>query len=254
MKFTKVLASRIRRVLRKIGLDLVLFNNRNPDFVLQRELYRHGIEICLDVGANRGQFAARMRRYGFRGVIHSFEPIPEAFGELASRAARDKKWFAHQLALGCTQGEAPFFLAANDQTSSLHRPTSLNLESTPTARTQRMLKVQVCRLDQVLEDLGLDPSRCFLKLDVQGGEADVLAGAEGALGQIPLIQLETSFEPLYENERSFSDLLAYLKAAGFSLVSLIPGYCDPRTGALLQVDAIVSRLPRDAEISPRTQE
>ena len=46
------------------------------------------IDLLLDVGANEGQYAVRMRRAGFAGRIVSFEPLSEAFAVLERRARR----------------------------------------------------------------------------------------------------------------------------------------------------------------------
>ena len=44
------------------------------------------------MGANRGQYARRLRRTGFKGHIASFEPVPAVFEELRATAAEDPRW------------------------------------------------------------------------------------------------------------------------------------------------------------------
>ena len=55
----------------------------------------------------------------------------------------------------------------------------------------------------------------FLKIDAQGYEAEVLAGAAGLLERLAGIQLEMSLVPLYEGERAFRAMLDELAALGF---------------------------------------
>ncbi len=238
----RFLASRLRRALRRLGLDMVPFNAQHADFVLDREMKRHGVTTTLDVGANRGQFASRLRRYGFSGTIHSFEPVPDALKDLRRLAARDGRWHVHPYALGDAEKEAVLHVGSNDQTSSLLSPNQRNLDATDMARTVREIRVPVRRLADIAGELGLDPRDCFLKLDVQGAEAAVLDGADGFLDDVPLVQLETSFDPLYRGETAFWPLTERLRKAGYAIVSLVPGFADPSTGALLQVDVILSRL------------
>ena len=52
-----------------------------------RLLASERIDLLLDVGANEGQYALRMRRAGFQGRIVSFEPLSDAFAALERRAA-----------------------------------------------------------------------------------------------------------------------------------------------------------------------
>ena len=42
---------------------------------LMSVLQDYNIDTVLDVGANEGQFGAELRNLGFRGDIHSFEPV-----------------------------------------------------------------------------------------------------------------------------------------------------------------------------------
>lgn len=48
------------------------------------------IDLVLDVGANRGQFATALRdELGYRGRIVSFEPLKDVFPLLQQAAAQD---------------------------------------------------------------------------------------------------------------------------------------------------------------------
>ena len=89
-----------RRILNEMGFQI----RRGPgflDFLRSRK-----IDTVLDVGANVGQFGRRLRALGYNGDIVSFEPITLVFRELAATAARDRRWFTRQIALGDTNGRA----------------------------------------------------------------------------------------------------------------------------------------------------
>ncbi|MFW5833584.1 MAG: FkbM family methyltransferase, partial [Pseudomonadota bacterium] len=51
-----------------------------------------GIDRVIDVGANRGQYARRLRAAGWAGPILSFEPHPRVHEALLRAAAGDPAW------------------------------------------------------------------------------------------------------------------------------------------------------------------
>src|SRR3974377_2299347 len=53
---------------------------------------RIGVARLLDVGASSGQFATKMRQYGFDGVIYSVEPLMQAHEQLRRNAQSDVRW------------------------------------------------------------------------------------------------------------------------------------------------------------------
>jgi FkbM family methyltransferase len=91
---------------------------------LRRFISHFGIDCILDVGANTGQYATLLRKdVGFTGTIISFEPNPEIFAGLATRAARDPHWQVQNIALTDYDGTASFHIMAADQFSSLNAPS-----------------------------------------------------------------------------------------------------------------------------------
>ncbi len=100
------------------------------------------------------------------------------------------------------------------------------------------------RLDGLLPELGIGPAHpAFLKLDVQGYEASVLDGATALLsaGAIKGLQMELSLVPLYELAMTYKEGLERGEQLGMSLMGLLPGFSDPRSGRLLQADAVFFR-------------
>jgi hypothetical protein len=56
------------------------------------------------------------------------------------------------------------------------------------------------------------------------------------------VQVEMSLTPLYSNELTFGELYQLLLGKGYAMVDLEPGFTNPRTGQLLQADAIFHRF------------
>ncbi len=72
-------------------------------------------------------------------------------------------------------------------------------------------EVSTIRLDDIAEARGAD----YIKLDVQGAEGQVLAGAHKCLDSALVIQLEVEFLAIYEDQPVFGDLDATLRSLGF---------------------------------------
>lgn len=73
----------VNRLLHLCGIELRRYvPGRSEEAQFARLLAAHGIGLVLDVGANVGQYAGRLRTLGFRGRIVSFEPLPHAFARL----------------------------------------------------------------------------------------------------------------------------------------------------------------------------
>jgi hypothetical protein len=83
--------------------------------------------------------------------------------------------------------------------------------------------------------------RIFCKLDVQGYESRVLAGAKELLKRIAGLQMELSLAPLYDGQSSFNELLDTMAQQGFEIYGFTPGFVDPRSGRMLQVDGLFFR-------------
>ena len=197
------------------------------------------VELVLDVGANTGQFARGCRAAGYKGKIISFEPSAAAHASLLQSAAADNLWsVADRMALGASNGETEINIAANSFSSSLLPMLDSHLSAAPASRYLHKERVPLRRLDDILPSAD---HRIFLKLDVQGYESQVLAGATQLLAHTVAVQLEMSLLPLYEGEVLMSDISTRMTGNGFELWDIEPSFRDPATGRLLQMDAIFTR-------------
>jgi FkbM family methyltransferase len=199
------------------------------------------IDLVLDVGANTGQFARHCRAAGYQGKIISFEPSAAAHAGLLQSAASDPLWqIADRMALGSVTGTVNINIAANSLSSSILPMLDTHLSAAPESRYLHTEAVPVRRLDDVLPLTDSGP-HIFLKLDVQGYEPQVLAGATRLLTHTLAVQLEMSLIPLYQGEVLMPEISARMNDAGFELWDLEPSFRDLTTGRLLQVDGIFTR-------------
>ncbi len=200
-----------------------------------------GVDLVLDVGANTGQYARRLRETGYRGRIVSFEPLAGAFETLRKESAEDALWEAERIALGAAPGKAQIHIAANSWSSSLLEMLPRHLESAPGSAYIGSEEVSVQTLGWALKTWQRGAAHTFVKLDVQGSERAVLEGAGVALDELAGLQIELSLVPLYQGEMLFLEMISLLTAKGFVLMDLEAGHRDPATGQLLQMDGIFLR-------------
>lgn len=203
---------------------------------------RFGCDLVLDVGANIGQYGSRLRELGYQGRILSFEPLSDAHAALSTRAAGDALWEVHPCcALGADMGNGNLNIAGNSVSSSLLPMLELHAEAAPDSIYQGSQTTPIITLDSLL-DTRIRPARKpYLKIDTQGYEAQVLAGAHETLRLVHAVEIELSLAPLYAEQKTWRYFIDLLEDAGFTLWELRHAFSDPRNGRVLQVDAVFSR-------------
>ena len=212
------------------------------DAQLVHTLDRHAVDAVIDVGANLGQYARRLRAAAWAGPILSIEPVPELHAVLAATAAGDPDWeVAAPFAAGASSGEIVLEVSAEGDMSSTLPQSALLREISPTSAVQRRVIVPQRRLDEpgLLADRPW--RRLFVKVDVQGAEPAVLAGLGGVWERVQGLQLELALLPLYEGERPWLDLVADLADRGFAPYLMFPGYFSRALGRQVQLDMVFYR-------------
>ena len=199
-----------------------------------------GTTLVLDVGANSGQFASNLREHGYKGKIVSFEPTKAAYNLLLKASRYDGSWIVHpRAALGSEIGSTTINVAGNNgASSSILEMGSTHKESTPDSIYLSKENVDSTTIDSVFDKYAENTDIVFLKIDVQGYEEHVLIGAKSSIKKIAAIKLELSLTSLYEGDKLYDFYFSKLKALGFEIFDLDPGYRHPTTGRLLQFDAI----------------
>jgi FkbM family methyltransferase len=233
----------LQRLARRFGYDLTLRRKARPhEAQLVAVLERFEISCVLDVGANLGQYALMLREWGFGGRIVSFEPLPDAHATLVRRAAADPGWqIAPRMAIGEREGEVELEVSAESDMSSILPQTGLLQRISPSSRVLRRERVPLARLEDAAQPYLAPAERIFLKIDTQGFEPQVLAGAGSLMARLCGLQLEMSLVPCYEGEVGFREMQGRLAAAGFEPYLFIPGYFERKLGRQLQLDGVYMR-------------
>jgi FkbM family methyltransferase len=240
------IASAMADVARKFGVDVRRFNAYTSPFLrLAAELERRSVKVVLDVGANDGGFASDLLEAGYTGRIISFEPLPEAWARLQTRTrAHAGRWtVGPRVAISDTHGSATFHEAGNSVSSSLLAMAKLHENASPGSSVVRTIEVDTRTIDELLEPLRVPADAAtMLKIDVQGAERMVLAGAREALQrQIQGVKLEMSLAELYADQPLWMEHHNALQAMGFNLWDIEPGFRDATSKRLLQFDGVYFR-------------
>ncbi len=229
----------------RVGIQISRYPQNEVLWRVAQLLENNGIDLVLDVGANDGGYGSSIRRFGYRGEILSFEPVSGAYERLSRRVGRDPLWTAVRSAVGSEGGTATINIAGNAEASSSILPMlDRHVVAAPDAAYIGEETVSMVRLDESPNvRAAMGGRRAFLKIDVQGYEKQVLDGAKGVLDAngVVGVQMELSLVPLYESAWTWIDGIEWAQREGMTCVALEPGFWDPRSGQLLQFDAVFLR-------------
>ncbi len=211
-------------------------------FKMISDLARQGVlpGTVIDVGANVGQFAVASAKLFPNVSVHSFEPNPDCVALLKKHVKPLGNVKVYPIALGDEEGEVAFHVNSHSHSSSILPLSSNHLEAFPDAREVNSIRVKVSTLDRVFSGIEL-AAPVLLKLDVQGYEAQALRGAVETLKRVDYVILEASFKPMYEGEMLFMEVVRLMEAYGFSFLRPVGWLNDPKTGEIIQMDALFRR-------------
>jgi len=233
----------IKKALRSVGFELQRFDPEGS-FAKRRQrlLESEQVDLVIDVGAHAGEYAGSLRHGGYGGRILSFEPQAEMFGRLREASNADPLWDCRNSAVGASPGTTTLHVSGNEGFSSSIRPmATIHEEAAPESSYVGSEKVDIVTLDEEIAEAAGRPDRLMLKADTQGHEPEVLAGARTTLGRCRLVELELALVELYKGQALFAELVAQMLDHGFLLADVEPGFQDPRTSQLLQVDGLFVR-------------
>ncbi len=202
------------------------------------------VNCVLDVGANIGQFGTHLRRTGYQGRIVSFEPLPHLADRLKQAAQDDPEWLVFDHALGETEGEFEMNVTeGTGVTSSLLPPSDFGLSRFEKLRETRPQHIRVRRLDEVFDGVvaGIEVPRVYLKMDTQGFDLQVFAGAGDRVKDIVGMQSEVASVPIYEGMPRLPEQISVYEAAGFENTGMFPVTRDPKTHRVIEYDAVLIR-------------
>jgi FkbM family methyltransferase len=241
----------VKKTINSIGFDIREYHiDKSESARMRRFLSHHGIDLVLDVGANAGQFGRHLREIDYLGKIVSFEPLSEAYARLLAERGKDPLWLiAPRAAIGAESGEVVLNVSANSQSSSVLPMLDAHVAAAPDSRNISVETVPLRKLDDIAKAYVEAAAAAYLKIDVQGYEAQVLEGARGILPKIKGIQTELSLTPFYQGQTLYRGMIDAIVNLGFELHAIFPVFSDEKSGRMLQVDGVFFRSGERATAS-----
>ena len=195
------------------------------------------VDMVLDVGANKGQFAEMIINNNYSKKIISVEPVQSAHLILINKSKRYSFWTVCPImAIGNDNSIIKFYETLNSQCSSKKKPIKNKLDDYHIINTFNVKQTTLKDFykDNILEDYN---SIC-LKIDTQGNELEILKSGKNILNKFRLIIIEISFDIDYEGQNSFMEIINYLLDNNFFIWSVQKVYEDISIGKTSYLDLI----------------
>lgn len=194
-------------------------------------LLREG--LIVDVGAHEGLWTRDVLEIAPASRVIAVEPQDDLRAVIARRFANDSRVTVIGRALADVEGTRQLHLMGASVNASLHPPHA-NMDEL--YRSGWDLQETVTIETTTVDALTADQPVALLKIDVQGAEHEVLAGAAQTLQRTSAVMLEVTFISHYEGDATFPALHERMDEAGFVLTGISPPATSP-AGAMLCADA-----------------
>ncbi len=158
-------------------------------------------DIVIDLGANVGQETAFFLRK--KAEVHAYEPNPHAFSQLEKNTRAYDKVRIHHKAVSNYNGKSKLFLHRDHGKSELAYSQASSLRGEKNNLSADHVEVDVIDIREVLAP---HPKIRLLKIDIEGGEYDIMDTVLEHAGKIDHVLLETH-EKKYPEFREKGEIL-----------------------------------------------
>lgn len=203
--------------------------------------------VVLDAGSRYGLHPTWAELRGI-AEFHLFEMDTIEAERLSKKYARDDLITVHPIALHSHATTLTYSVMTHRALNSLHAPNRSLLDDRSYMIDEFAEHVQHEAQAKPVDDVFPDGGVHYFKLDVEGAEADVLAGAERTLSKDVLgVRSEVQFAEVFSGTALFGDLDRFMVERGFALLNLdytgagnVSGrFASPgRYGQLMTSDAV----------------
>ncbi|MBW6497723.1 MAG: FkbM family methyltransferase [Bacteroidales bacterium] len=210
----------VRKGLSHLHIDLT--RNMQYDRLTWRimELTIEPDSNCIDIGCHKGEVLSRMVKLAPQGYHYAFEPIPAYFDRLKERF--NGRVSVLPFALSENPGKAGFQYVKNAPAYSGLKARKYNVKNPEIEE----IEVEIMRLDDIIpETLAIH----FIKIDVEGGEFDVLKGARRIIkNHKPVIVFESGLGASEYYGVEPEELFSFLHKEMQCKVSLLKNFIEKK--------------------------
>lgn len=205
-------------------------------------LEQYEVNCVFDVGANAGQYGKRLRSLGYTGRIVSFEPTTDAFAKLQRAAEHDPDWWVYPFGLGREEAVQSIHMDWNSM-NSLLPPSDYGRDRYQRFAKTRTEEIEIRRLDGVMDKAlaGMTDPRPYLKMDTQGYDLEVFAGAGDRIKDFVGMQSEVALLQLYEGSPRMGEAITTYEDSGFEITGMYPVTREAATGRVVEFDCVMMR-------------
>lgn len=187
--------------------------------------------VYLDVGANIGLMSIGTLATRIDCPVISVEPSPATLAYLSRTHAASvyrERWTIVPQAVAARSGQQIFFEGAPEEGAFS------GLQDTERGGRKDSVLVSTTTIDELWNELGR-PNISVMKIDIEGGERDALAGAsQFIMAQRPAVVLEWTRLNLASYGVAEIELLNIAKRHGYKIFS-IPGFMEVNSSAALSL-------------------
>lgn len=175
-------------------------------------------DVCIDVGAHKGYITLHLARaVGPNGRVLAIDADPRAADHLRCNLQHNR--IQHVSVFNCAVADASGTCELTLSKQLGWSSRFMNDLAKPTATAT--LAVQKQALDSIVEESGVDLARhrlSFIKIDVEGSEPLVLAGARRILTQFrPVLYMEVNTDSLRVAGANHRHIHSDLEATGYAV-------------------------------------
>lgn|SRR3990167_11033729 len=177
----------------------------------------------VEAGAYDGSETVMMAKKIPDAKIYSFEPVPELYRKLNTKANSYKNINTYQLALADFNGKTKFHTSEESdapgvvsQSSSILKPKDHLIYSSTCFKNT--IEVSAVTLDTWAKSNNIDHID-FLWLDMQGYELNTLKASPEILKTVKVIFTEVEFVEAYAGQSLYQEIKSWLESQGFKMVA-----------------------------------
>lgn len=213
-------------------------------FQMLQRLKSAGLEpaTIIDIGANQGQFSFASHMTFPDAAIYPVEADSAVAEILRRNLPQDIASNLVVSAVGDYTGSASLYIHTDSQANSLLPTGHGRQHYFPDDSVVNTREVCIVTLDDLFGSTTL-AQPVLLKIDVQGYEDRVLAGASKLLPYVNWVVLEMSFSKLYEGESGFTTILDRMMSLNFKFLRPLDFHLSgDGVGDIIEIDALFVNL------------